>query len=409
MRDARSYRVALLCILLLPSLSGWVRAQRVGQLAELIASNGAAGDKFGYSVAVSGNTAVVGAPWALKNGDERGAAYVFVDSGSGWVQVAELTAVTFKELGTSVAIGDDGRTIAVGAPPGEVGGAVFIFVEPATGWADMMPTAELMPEHSVEDFGLSVAIGGGGSVVIAGSHGGGAFVYEEPATGWANTSEPTAVLAIPEGESYFGTSIAVSGNTVVVGDPYYRNSNGQLDGGAFVYILRSGPHTIPISATLTASTAGVADFGISVGISGNSIVAGANGTSSLAGAVYVFVKPAGGWTNMTQTAELTVPTSGETSLGYSVAIVGTTILAGAPVDTIDQNAIQGAAFGYVKPPDGWVDTSTPNLSVTGSDSTAGDEFGYALSFDGTTAVIGAPFHAVNGNADQGAAYVFGEQ
>jgi hypothetical protein len=398
----------ILLILLLPVafvVLAPISAAQVGQLAELIASNGAAGDKFGYSVAISGNTAVVGAPWALKNGDERGAAYVFVNDGSGWVQVAELTAVTFKELGTSVAISDDGSTIVVGAPPGEVGGAVFIFVEPATGWADMMPTAELMPEHSVEDFGLSVAIGGGGSVVIAGSRGGGAFVYEEPATGWANTSEPTAVLAIPEGESYFGTSIAVSGNTVVVGDPYYRNSNGQLDGGAFVYILRSGPHTIPISATLTASTAGVADFGISVGISGNTIVSGANGTNSLAGAVYVFMRPTGGWTSMTQTAELTLPTSGETSLGYSVAIVGNIILAGAPVDNSDQ----GAVFGYLEPPGGWVNSSTPKFSVTGSDSTAGDQFGYALSFDGTTAIVGAPFHAVNGNADQGAAYVFGDK
>ena len=110
---------------------------------------------------------------------------------------------------------------------------------------------------------------------------------------------------------------------------------------------------------------------------------------------------------MTQTAELTVPTTQEILLGDSVAISGNTIIAGAKQDTIGHNADQGAVFGYLKPPGGWVDTSMPNLSVTGSDSTAGDNFGYSVALSGITAVIGAPFHAVNGNAMQGAAYVFG--
>jgi hypothetical protein len=109
---------------------------------------------------------------------------------------------------------------------------------------------------------------------------------------------------------------------------------------------------------------------------------------------------------MTQTAELTVPATG-TALGYSVAISGSVIISGAVGDTIGHNADQGAVFGYLKPPGGWVDTSTPNLSVTGSDSTANHEFGYSVALSGTTAVIGAPFHAVNRNVMQGAAYVLG--
>jgi hypothetical protein len=108
---------------------------------------------------------------------------------------------------------------------------------------------------------------------------------------------------------------------------------------------------------------------------------------------------------MTQTAELSLPPSGRTALGASVAISGKLALAGATGD----NGDQGAVFGYLEPPGGWVNSSTPKFSVTGSDSTAGDQFGYALSFDGTTAIVGAPFHAVNGNADQGAAYVLGEK
>jgi len=104
-----------------------------------------------------------------------------------------------------------------------------------------------------------------------------------------------------------------------------------------------------------------------------------------------------------------VPTTQKTLLGYSVCTFGNTVLTGAPLDTIGNNASQGAVFAYLKPPSGWANSSTPNLSVTGSDSTTGDNFGYVVALSGTTAVIGVPFHAVNGNAMQGAAYVFGEQ
>ena len=385
------------------------KALAVTQRAELTQTDGAADDTFGYSVAVSGNTIVVGAPGVVRNGQLFGAAYVFENGGAGWVQVAKLTATNGSRLGSSVAISGDGRTVAAGAPPFENGGTVLVFVEPAGGWGDMTETAELTPEHAVEGFGVSVAISADGEIVAAGSRGGGAFVYTEPATGWAHTSQPTGELARPVGAEGFGASIAMSGNTAVVGDPEYLDANGQSVGGAFVYILRSGPHTIPISATLTASDAVEADnFGISVAIVGNTVVAGANGHNSLAGAAYVFVGPPSGWENMTQTAELTVPTRGKTTLGSSVAIIGNAILAGAPGDTIGHDAAQGAVFAYLKPPGGWVNTDTPNLSVTGSDSTAKDEFGFSVALSGNTAVIGAPYHAVNGNGDQGAAYVFGQ-
>jgi hypothetical protein len=151
------------------------------------------------------------------------------------------------------------------------------------------------------------------------------------------------------------------------------------------------------------------ELGVSVAISDNTVVVGANGTNSLAGAVYVFVRPSGGWADMTQTAELGLPPSGGAALGSSVSVFGNIVISGAIGDTIGHNADQGAVFGYLKPAGGWVNTSTPNLSVTGSDSTANDEFGDSVALSGRTAVIGAPFHAFNGNAEQGAAYVFGEQ
>lgn len=227
---------------------------------------------------------------------------------------------------------------------------------------------------------------------------------EEPVGGWTGTVAAAAKLTTLPDAQRFGTSIAIDGNTVLVGDPAYANSVG----AAYVYILRRGPHTIPISAALTPSDAG-GNFGYSVSISGRTIAIGAVTNNSIAGAVYVFAQPAGGWTNMTQTAELSLPPSGRTALGSSVAVSGNVVLSGATGDTIGHNADQGAVFGYLRPPGGWVDTSMPNLSVTGSDSTANDEFGYSVALSGKTAVVGAPFHAVNGNAEQGAAYIFGAQ
>jgi len=332
---------------------------------------------------------VVGAPHRLS------AAFVFSNSGGGWAQVAKLLG-TNAEIGLSVAISGDGRTVVVGNER-----KVFVFVEPPTGWADMTQTAELQPNGIA--FGASVAVSADGSIIAVGGLRE-ALIYVEPAGGWTGIVEPAASLATPPGAERFGTSIAIDGSTVVVGDPAYANSVG----AAYVYILHTGPHTIPISATLNPSDAG-GNFGGSVSISGNTVATGAVTHNSIAGAVYVFVKPPGGWTDMTQTAELSLPPSGRTALGGSVAISGNIVLAGATGDTIGHNADQGAVFAYVKPPGGWADTLMPNLSVTGSDSTANDEFGYSVALNGTTAVIGAPFHTVNGNAQEGAAYVFGEQ
>ncbi len=132
------------------------------------------------------------------------------------------------------------------------------------------------------------------------------------------------MLETPDGAQRFGSSIAIGGNTVVVGDPEYGN----FVGGAFVYVLRAGQHTVPVAARLSASDASI-QLGFSVGISGNTIAIGAIGNNSFAGAVYVFVRPPTGWTSMTQTAELTVPTTQEILLGNSVAISGNTIIAGA--------------------------------------------------------------------------------
>ena len=143
------------------------------QQAELTASNGAEGDRLGWSVAVSGDTIVAGAPFQTVGANaKQGAAYVFVMPASGWAsatQTAELTAsdgAAGDALGFSVAVSGD--TIVAGAPGHKVGsdpgqGAAYVFAMPAPGWTgSLTQTAELTVSNGAdgEELGSSVAVSG---------------------------------------------------------------------------------------------------------------------------------------------------------------------------------------------------------------------------------------------------------
>jgi hypothetical protein len=399
-----------LFLMLLPFGATQAHAQ-VRQLAELTASDGAAFDEFGFSVAISGNTAVVGVPKLLLGGEA--AAYVFVKSGTTWKQVAELQdGVSNDELGFSVSISGDANTIVAGAPNSASDGTVYVFVKPAGGWQDTPPTATLTVAGGQVHFGDSVAISSDGTTIVAGVDGeggvglGAAYVFVEPEGGWVNMTNPTATLTSSSGFEV-GYSVALSGNTIVAGEA----NTGNLE-AAYVFVKPAGGwvSTTQPNATLTASDETIVDaFGYSVAISGNTAVVGAPfHPLGKPGAAYVFVEPHGGWKSMTQTAELTLASTHTLLLGQAVAAEGGLILVGAPDDPIGHNNMQGAVFGYVKPPSGWVNSSTPVGSVTSSHGAADDLFGDAIAVNGTIAVIGAPQHQVNGQTYQGAAYVFGE-
>ena len=386
---------------------------QVRQLAELTASDGAAGDIFGYSAGISGRTIVAGAPLATIGVNvQQGAAYVFEGSGSNWTQVAKLTASDGGAgdlFGHQVAISGD--TIAVGSPRNDtLNGAVYMFVKPAGGWVDMTETAKLTCVQR-PGFGLGGSLAMDGNTVVTGWGSGGglppsALVFVQPQTGWVSTTTPEASLD-PQGIIGFGDPVAINGSTIAVG----TDAGDAGQGGAAVFLKpANGWHGIVRrSARLSASDVHPGDhFGAALAISGDTIVAGAYGHNN-SGAAYVFVKPAMGWADMTQTAELTVSSKQKMFLGLPVAIVGSLIAAAAPGDFIGQNRDQGAVFGYLEPVGGWVNSSRPNISVTGSDSQANDFFGTSIAMSPTVAVIGADGHTINGNPSQGAAYVFGQR
>jgi hypothetical protein len=409
------------------------------QQAKLTASDGAASAGFGNAVAVSGNTMVVGAPGATVGGNSRqGEAYVFTESGSGWTQTAELTAfdgAAHNDFGYSVAI--DGNTVVVGAIEATIGGnssqgAAYVFVEPSSGWAgNLTQTAKLTASDGAANnyFGDSVAIDGNTVVVGAywatvdgNSKQGAAYVFTEPSSGvWANTTE-TAKLTASNGAAgdLFGKSVAVDSatDTVVVGALDATVNGNAWQGAAYVFAEPNNSwSSMTQTAELTASD-GTADawFGSSVAISGNTVVVGALwatvGGNISQGAAYVFVETSSGWSgNLTQTAKLTASdgAAGD-NLGLSVGIsADNTVVVGADHATVGGNSLQGAAYVFVDPSSGWSGNLTQTAKLAASDGAVNNYFGLSVAIDRETdtVVVGADNATVGGNSSQGAAYVFG--
>lgn len=421
-----SLRIAA-CVLLIGS--GFASAASVSQLAELTRASGQSQDLLGVSVAISGNTVVAGVPNASIAFAYQGAACVFVKPATGWTnmtQTAELypsDPSTEAAFGSSVAISGD--TIVVGSPNAAIDGvpghgAVYVFVKPKSGWTNMAQTAEFIAPVNISNismgFGGSVAISGNTIVVGAPSYGtnnqGTAYVFVKPANGWQNTyGTYTAQLSASDlgGTSYdnFGQSVAISGNTIVIGEP----NNGSTLSGAYLYVQPTGGWVDTTeTAKLTSSNGILGDgFGVSVSVSGNTALVGANCPRGgcTQGAAYVFVEPPGGWTNMTETAELTASNAfpGD-NFGQGVSLNGTVAVIGADNVTVNFNH-QGAVYGYLKPQGGWQTTSQYFAEVTSSDAGANDELGFSVGVSSSTAVAGAPLHTVGQNQEQGAAYVFG--
>jgi hypothetical protein len=307
------------------------------QQAKLIASDGAADDYFGCSVAMSGDTALVGA----RNGDagaiDQGAAYIFVRSGTTWVQQAKLTAsdgAASDVFGWSVALSGD--TALVGANWDDVGanadqGSAYVFTRSGTTWTQQQ---QLIASDGAEgdNFGVSVALSGDTALVGAAyddvganADQGSAYVFTRSGATWTQQQQLSSPAFV---NYYFGAAVALYGDTALVGAP----------GGSFARIfLRGG----------TTWTVGYSFFGLVPSQSGSSVAL--SGDMALVGAandetVLVLERIGSNW-GFSHSLEFT--TSDSVSFaGASVAISGDTGLVGALFADIGANTDQGAAYFY---------------------------------------------------------------
>ncbi len=397
--------IALLALaaLLLPMVAAGATTEQ----AKLTASDGAISDLFGYSVSISGDTAVVGADGDDDNGTDSGSAYVFVRSGTTWSQQAKLTASDGAEedlFGWSVSISGD--TAVVGAhyddDNGLNSGSAYVFVRSGTTWTE---EAKLTASDGAEDdfFGRSVSVSGDTAVVGAygdddyGSYSGSAYVFVRSGTTWSEEAKLTA-SAGAQGD-LFGTSVSICGDTDVVGADG-DDDNGSNTGSAYVFV-RTGT-TWSQQAKLTASDgAEEGFFGESVSVSGDTAAVGAyldENYGHRTGSAYVFVRSGTTWS---QQAKLTANDGAERdSFGWSVSISGDTAVVGAIHDD-DHGTDSGSASVFVRSGTTW----SEEAKLTASDAAAHDLFGISVSISGGTAVVGA--HYDDDNAfNSGSAYVY---
>ncbi len=405
------------------------------QQAKLLASDGAASDQLGVSVAVDGDTVVVGAPFTTDA--NYGSVYVFVKPAGGWSgtvnEAAKLVASDARVsdwLGVSVAISGD--TVVAGArgddsASGTDQGSAYVFIKPAGGWSGTLSqSAKLVASDgaSSDEFGNSVAISGDTVVVGAwqddiSSQGdrGSAYVFVKPPAGWSGLLTQNAKLTASDGagNDNFGQSVAISGDTIVVGARNGPGSNHANQGAAYVFLEPFGgwTGTFTEAAKLTASDGAAGDeFGFSVAIFLDTVLVtaryGAGNTNPNQGAAYLFVKPSGGWTgSISETAKLIASDGqGGDEFGMSVALVGNVVAVGARFHDVGSKPNQGAVYVYKKPAAGWGGVLTESAKLVASDGEAQDSFGYGVALSGHTLVVGSRQDDVDFASDQGSAHVF---
>jgi len=221
------------------------------QEAKLAANDGEAGDLFGWSVAISGDT-----PTALVGCSQTDAVYVFTRNEGAWEQRSKLAADEGDErtgFGSSLAIDDDGTTALIGAfvdgePNGEKAGSAYVYTGEGANWSEQAKIAADDGDQN-DQFAHSVALSSDGGLALAGAdpdedpngeRAGSAYVF----TGNGSTWSQRAKLAADDGDKNdgfgFATALADRGGTALIGavgdeDP---NGDGDLSGGGSAYVFR---------------------------------------------------------------------------------------------------------------------------------------------------------------------------
>ena len=368
---------------------------------QVTASDGGSRDRAGNGVAVQGTTALIGAP-GHANFSDTGAVYVRKLNGTSWLQTQKLTAVdatSQASFGTSVAI--DGNWAVIGATGDAQAGAAYVFRFDGTKWVQhqkLTPAGRALGEL----IGTSVAISG--NTIVVGAYGssvftGRAFVYTLSGSTWGNE----VVLTRSDAAAYdfFGYAVSVSGNVIAVGT-YGDDEIGANSGSVYVYRLDG---TWKLESKIQAPDRAAGDsFGWSVVVSGNDAFVGApmdDDFGANSGSVYSYIYNGSSWQ---YTGKLRAPDAKTDDwFGSSLSISGDSLAVGAR--EWDGAAIdRGGAYVFSRSGSTW-DTGklilpTPPWGIDG------DLFGHSIGISGTALIVGAP------NADwpamnSGYAYLFG--
>jgi len=394
----------LISVFITTLLSQPVWAITPSEVAKLGASDGAAGDYFGNSVSIDGDTMAIGAYHDNDQGTNSGSVYIFTRSGGIWTQQAKLVAsdgAADDYFGISVSI--DADTVVVGAY-GDSGdsGSAYIFTRSGTEW--MQQAKLLSPDNSLGDyFGYSVSIDSDTVIIGAfrddypGVESGSAYIFTRSGTTW--TQQAKLFASDGTAGDYFGISVSIDGDTVVIGAD---RGDGQVaySGSAYIF-TRSGTAWTQQSNLFATDGAAYDSFGHSVSIDGDTVVIAAysaNAQEENSGSAYIFTRSGTAWTQ--QTELFASDGAAGDSFGVSVSIDGDTVVIGA-VNDDTQGTRSGSAYIFTRSGTTW----TQQAKLFASDGTADDILGNSVSIDTNTVVAGAPGDDDQGS-NSGSVYIF---
>jgi hypothetical protein len=372
----------------------------------------AVGDFLGNAVAISGDTAVVGAPApSFAGGTTAGAVYVYVRSSGVWKLQKKLApgfGAVDDIFGYAVAI--SGSTVVVGAPGHDFGvadsGSVYVYVRTDGKW-NLQEQIQAPDVAAGDGFGHAVAISR--DTVLIGapwrdsagkSNSGAAYVFVRSGVVWAHQQTLSTGGAVND---HFGEAVAVSGNTALVGVPDLDPLAMTDTGAAYAYTRVNGIWAAA-PVLYAVGTLGNQDrFGASVSLSGTTALIGASGhdvgSENGAGAAYVFERAGGAWG---APSILVAGSASGDEVGRAVAVSGDTAVIGAE-DGAGFPTAPSLAYVMRRSNGVWGTARTTLKTSTGESS---DLFGDALAVSGDTIVVGASLHDSAGVANSGAAYVF---
>jgi len=371
--------------------------------AETKLRTGSEGDRLGFPIFMDGSDIIVGANRA----GAGGAVLVLRRDGARHVVAQELSpsdAEALDYFGTSISISGD--VMAIGAngddDAGPDSGAVYLFRRNAGRWEER---GKLTAPDAVagENFGMGVVLEGGTLGVSApwdddqGTRSGSVYVFRGGDTIW-NLESKLVPAEVGSGD-YFGLALALRGDTLVASAPF--DGIWDVYGSVYTY-QRTGSQWNP-TGRLRPNTSAGANFGWALSMDDDELVVGSpvdHGNGYLDGAAYVYRRSGATWSLEGEiSAGLASPLDG---FGYSVRLVGDTILVGAYYDD-DAILDSGSVYLFRREGDEWVERQR----VAASDPMSGSLYGYAVDTDESNIVVGAPLDDDGGPAS-GSIYLYEE-
>ena len=382
------------------------------QTAKLTAPDPDSFAYFGFSVGIDGDTAIVGATRDDEAGNDAGAAYIFVRNQFGWAPQAKLIGNnTESEDNFGYAVDVHGDFAIATSPKNRGSGSAYIYKREGIEWEQKRNRVRIrmipIDPDGASAFGVSVDLRGNTAVIGAtgGNVGedvvGAAYIFTQNEPPFCN-QHTKLVAADRNGGDQLGFAVAIgeNENEVIAGAPK-QDAGGLASGAAYIFGQREGASWVESAKLSDGETASEDQFGVSVAISGNFAVSGAQQDDDIApnaGAAYIFERSGFLWL---QRAKLTTDNAQAGDLfGNAVAMDGETVLVGAPgVDEAGPEA--GAAYVFVQVGEEWIQQAR----LIGDDLEIFDRFGAAVAVHGDTAIVGA--YGKDGiGTDSGAAYVF---